>query len=104
MANWNPPNKNEAFEFDITLEDYVNSGTMKTNPTLASGDFKLVQDGAAEANPATLPAVTPASGRTIRVQLTAAEMNFDRINFLAHDQTVPPEWADYSICILTTTP
>ena len=104
MANWNPPNKNEALEFAVCLEDWANPGLFKSNPTLAAGDAKVSLDGAALANLATLPAVTPASSKIVRVQLSSSEMNADQVVVIFSDQTVPPEWADYSITILTTTP
>ena len=104
MANWNPPNKNEAFEFDVCLEDWANPGLFKSNPTLAAGDAKHSGDGAALANLATLPAVTPASSKIVRVQLSQSEMNYDKVVIILSDQTSPPEWADYAITILTTTP
>lgn len=104
MANWSPPNKNEAFEFDIVLEDWNNPGKAKSNPTLAAGDFKIIKDNGAEANLATLPTVEPASGRHVRVQLSSTEMNCDKVNIIWEDQTALPEWVGGSICILTTTP
>jgi hypothetical protein len=103
MANWNPPTKNADFEFDILLQDYASPGNWKSNPTLASGDFKIIKDGGAEANLATLPTVTPASGRYVRVQVSATEMNADKVTIAWADQTTPKEWADGGICILTTT-
>lgn len=102
MGVWNPPNKNEAFEFDLVFEDWQNPGQAKSNPTLASGDFKIIKDGGAEANLATLPAVTPASSRHVRVQVSSSEMNCDKVNIIWEDQTAPPEWAGGSICVLTT--
>lgn len=101
-APWNPPTKNQDFEFDVCLEDYVNGGLFKSNPTLAAGDVKISQNNGALANLTTLPSVSPASGRVVRVQVSATEMNTDKVTIIFADQTAPPEWCDYAITILTT--
>ena len=101
-APWNPPVKNQDFEFDICLEDYVNPGRLKSNPTLASGDVKITKDNGALANLTTLPTVSPASSPIVRVQLSATEMNADKVTITFIDQTDPPEWGDTAITILTT--
>lgn len=102
MANSNPPKRAQEFTFYILLEDYANPGTWKSNPTIAAGDFKISKDGGAEANPTTLPAVTPASGRHVKVVLSATEMTADQISFAGADQTATKEWADMGISINTT--
>ena len=101
-AQWNPPVKAEDFEFSVCLEDYVNPGLFKANPTLAAGDVTISKDEGAFANLATLPVVAPASGRNVNAELTATEMTADKVTVIFHDQTVPPEWSDLSINILTT--
>lgn len=101
-APWNPPKKNEDFEFDVCLEDFALPGLFKSNPTLAAGDAKISQNNGALANLATLPSVSPASSKMVRVQLSATEMNTDKVTVILSDQTSPPEWADYAITILTT--
>lgn len=101
-APWNPPIKAEDFEFSVCLEDYANPGRFKANPTLASGDVKVSKDGGAFANLATLPAVTPAAGVAVAVELTGTEMNADQVTIVFSDQTSPPEWCDYALTILTT--
>lgn len=102
MANENPPTKNTAWSCRITLEDYANPGTFKTNPTIAAGDFKVDIDGGGFANLATLPTVSPAASVAVLVSLSAAEMNGDVITITAMDQTSPPEWAAFCLCVLTT--
>ena len=102
MANTNPPVKGQAFEVPISLEDYANPGNWKSNPTLASGDFKVSKDGGALANLATLPVVEPASSALVTVSLSGTEMNADTVAVLCIDQTSPKEWADLTITILTT--
>jgi hypothetical protein len=101
-APWNPPKKAEDFEFTVCLEDFASPGSFKTNPTLASGDWKISKDGGAFANLATLPVVEPASGVLVRVVLSSTEMNADKVSIVAQDQTSPKEWGDYAITILTT--
>lgn len=101
-APWNPPVKGEDFEFDVCLEDFVTPGWLKGNPTLASGDVRVSKDNGAFANIATLPTVSPALGPVVRVQLSATEMNADKVTVLFQDQTSPNEWCDYAITILTT--
>jgi hypothetical protein len=100
-APWNPPVKNEDFEFDVCLEDYANPGRFKANPTLASGDVKISKDEGGFANLATLPTVAPASGVQVQVELTGTEMNADKVTIVFSDQTVPPEWCDYAVTIIT---
>lgn len=101
-APWNPPTKNEDFEFDVCLEDYNNGGLFKSNPTLASGDVKISKDNGALANITTLPSVNPASSKLVDVALTSTEMNADKVTIIFSDQTNPPEWCDYAVTILTT--
>ena len=101
-APWNPPTKNQDFEFDVCLEDYVNGGLFKSNPTLAAGDVKISKDNGALANLNTLPAVNPASSKLVDVALTSTEMNADKVTIIFSDQTNPPEWCDYAVTILTT--
>ena len=101
-APWNPPTKAQDFEFAVCLEDYQNPGQFKANPTLAAGDVTISKDVAAFANLTTLPSVAPASGRQVACALSITEMTADKVTVIFHDQTVPPEWADLAITILTT--
>lgn len=100
-APYNPPVKGEDFIIYISVEDYANPGRIKTNPTIAAGDFKVSIDGGALANLATLPTVTPASGPLVKITLSTSEMNGDSIAVVCADQTSPPEWSDLTIPILT---
>jgi hypothetical protein len=103
-APWNPPKRAEDFEFEVCLEDMANPGLFKNNPTLAAGDVTIVKDHAtgAPANLATLPTVLHTSYPAVKVPLSATEMTADVVTVRFHDLTVPPEWADWSITILTT--
>lgn len=103
-APYNPPKKNEDFEFDIALRDYTNPGRFKVNPTLAAGDVTVVKDHSTSApsNITTLPSVLHTSWPTVKVALSATEMNADVVTILFRDQTDPPEWSDHEISIPTT--
>lgn len=102
MANQNPPKKNQAFNMHICVMDYVNPGLIKSNPTIAAGDFIVSKDFGTYANLATLPDVEPDSTRGVRVQLSATEMNADGVHIIWEDQTVPPEWSAGWMYIPTT--
>lgn len=80
---------------ELGTDDY------KANPTLAAGDVQVSKDGGAFANLATIPAVTPASGRAVRVALSATEMQAARLVIQFVDQTSPKEWADQFVLVET---
>ena len=101
-APYNPPVKNEDFLIRIALEDFVNPGRFKSNPTIAAGDFKVSIDGGALSNLSTLPSVSPASSPLVLLTLSSAEMNGDVITIVGVDQTSPPEWCDFVLSIPTT--
>lgn len=101
-APYNPPKKNEDFLIRISLEDYANPGNLKSNPTIAAGDFKVAVDATALANLGTLPSVSPASTVLVLITLSSGEMNGDVITLVCIDQTSPKEWADLVISIPTT--
>lgn len=101
-APYNPPKKNEDFILYIALEDMASPGRFKSSPTIAAGDFKISKDGGAFANLATLPTVTPASTKSVKIELSSTEMNADNILILCSDQTDPAEWADLAVSIPTT--
>jgi hypothetical protein len=101
-APYNPPVKNEDFILYVSLESYAESGNFQNNPTIAAGDFQISKDGGAFANLTTLPVVTPASSKSLKITLSATEMNADNVLILGIDQTSPKEWADIAISIPTT--
>lgn len=101
-APYNPPIKNEDFIFYLAVEDFVNPGSFKASATIAAGDFQVSKDGGSFANLSTLPAVTPAASRMIKVTLSATEMNADNVVIQGVDQTSPKEWADIVVNIVTT--
>ncbi len=92
------PKKNTAYEFYLCLNDTEVQGAFKVNPTIVAGDFQVSIDGGAFANLATLPAVTPSGSASVKVNLSAAEMNGDKIVVKAID-AANDEWDDVSTFI-----
>ena len=101
-APYNPPKKNEDFLIRISLEDYMNPGNFKSNPTIAAGDFKVTTDAGGLGNLTTLPSVSPAASVLVLISLSAGEMNGDVITVVGIDQTSPKEWSDFVLSIPTT--
>ena len=101
-APYNPPKKAEDFIVYVSLEDYANPGNFKSTPTIAAGDFTISKDGGAFANLTTLPTVTPAATRSVKITLSSTEMNADNVLVQCVDQTAPKEWCDLAISIPTT--
>jgi hypothetical protein len=81
-----------AGSFPVVLPALVGSD-FQSNPTLATGDFKISKDGGAWANLATLPTVSPASSVQVIVTLSAAEAEFTTAVVAAID-TATKEWKD----------
>lgn len=79
----------------------VGSSDYKAAPTLAAGDAQISKDGGAFANLATLPTVTPAAGRAVRVALSATETTAARCVIQFVDQTSPKEWEDQFVVVET---
>ena len=102
MPTYNPPVKNEAFVLYVALGSMSDGASFKTNPTIASGDWKLSKDGGALTDLATLPVVAPAGSMLVKVELSASEMNADVVSIVGIDQTIPKEWADFVLSIPTT--
>lgn len=73
---------------------------MQANPTLAAGDVTISKDGGAFANLTTLPVVTPAAGRAVKVTVSATEMTADNVVVIFSDAS-GAEWDDLLISIAT---
>jgi hypothetical protein len=101
-APYNPPKKGEDFLIRIALQDMANFGAFKSNPTIASGDFKVDKDGAGLVNLDTIPAVNPASTVLVLLTLSATEMNADIVTIVGIDQTATKEWGDFVLSIPTS--
>lgn len=102
MASYVVPKKNTEYIFYIGLVAQANTKVLQSSPTIAAGDFKVSIDGGAFANLTTLPVVTPASGKAVKITLSAAEMNGDNIVVLCSD-AAGAEWCDQLINIQTAT-
>jgi DNA-binding transcriptional ArsR family regulator len=100
MATYNPPKKNTAYIMYVGLKDQADGNAFKASPTLAAGDFKVSKDGGSLANLATLPTVTPASGKMVKISLSATEMNADNVTVVCSDAS-GAEWADLMINLQT---
>ena len=97
---YEPPKKNTAY---ITYVDLVSRAApwgFQTNPTLAAGDAQVSIDGGAYAALATLPVVTPVGSTSVKLSLSAAEMNGDNIHVVFRDQA-GAEWNDLGLNIPT---
>lgn len=102
MTSYVPVVKNNASGAILytSLAPRTASGIWQSNPTLAAGDVKISLDGGAFANLNTLPAVTPASGKAVKITLSQAETNADNIVILFSDAS-GAEWCDKTITIQT---
>ena len=89
------PVKGVAFTFYVALLSKADPKIFQAAPTLAAGDVKVSIDGGALANLATLPVVTPAGSKLVKVSLSAAEMNGDQICVVFSDQ-LGNEWCDWT--------
>lgn len=104
MASYVPVVKNGASGaiLYVSLVSQANTKLAQVNPTIAAGDFKVSIDGGAFANLGTLPAVTPAGGRAVKITLSQAEVNGDNI-FVQCVDAAGDEWCDLLINIQTAT-
>lgn len=94
------PQYGVAFTFDVGLVDSASRPSLKANPTLASGDVQVSKDGGSFANIATLPSASPASSRLIKVDLSATEMEAERIAIQFVD-AAGGEWDELLITLNT---
>lgn len=86
-----PIKQNTAAQFDYIM---LFDGTdIITTPTIAAGDFKISVDDGAEANPATLPAESPAGSGFVKVSFSQAETNGQVIKLRWVD-AAGAEWDD----------
>jgi hypothetical protein len=100
MSTQVPPKKNTAFVFYVGLVSQADTKLLQNNPTLAAGDVKVSTDGGTLNNITTLPDAEPDASRSIRVQLSADEMNGDNIVVVFVD-AAGAEWCDQIVNIQT---
>lgn len=95
---YNPPIRGSSYIFYVSLVSQSDTKTFQSNPTLATGDVKSTKDGASLGNLATLPTVTPSSGKSVKVSLSATEMDTDNLLIVFSD-AAGSEWCDLSVNI-----
>lgn len=100
MTTYIPPKKGAELIFYVGLVSQ-STGQFQANPTLAAGDWKVSKDGGAFGNLATLPAVTPASGRAVKVTLSTTEMDADNVMVQGVD-AAGDEWDEVMVNIQTS--
>jgi hypothetical protein len=100
MTTYVPAKKNTEYIFYISLVSQ-STGQFQSSATLAAGDFKVSKDGGALANLTTLPAVTPAASKAVKVTLSSTEMNADNVVVIGSD-AAGAEWDDVFINIQTS--
>lgn len=86
--------------FYVGLVSRASRPQLQANPTLAAGDVQISKDGGAFANLTTLPAVTPASGRAVKVTVSSTEMTADNV-VIAFVDAAGAEWDDLFINVQT---
>ena len=94
------PVKGDPFTFYICLISQADTDIFQVNPTLAIGDVKISGDGGGLVNITTLPIVTPAGSKIVKVDLSGAETNYDDVVVLLSDQA-GNEWQDCMILLKT---
>jgi hypothetical protein len=99
MATYVPAKRATEYVFYIGLTSQ-STGQFQANPTIAAGDFKVSKDGGALANLTTLPAVTPAASKMVKITLSDTEMTADNVTVVASD-AAGAEWDDVIINIQT---
>ena len=86
------PRKNVAYEFTMPLDSILLAG-FQANPTIAAGDFKVSIDNGTYTNLTTLPVVDPIGSINVKINLSAAEMNGDKVTIQALD-VAGDEWEE----------
>jgi hypothetical protein len=99
MATYVPAKRATELIFYMGLVSQ-STGQFQTNPTLAAGDVKVSKDGGALANLTTLPAVTPAASKMVKVTISSTEMTADNVTLVFSD-AAGAEWDDVIINIQT---
>jgi len=87
------PKKGEAYEFFVSLTNIFDPQFFVSNPSIATGDFKVSKDGNLFSDLVTLPVVAPALSSTVKINLNAAEMSADKITVKGKDLSAD-QWGD----------
>lgn len=92
------PLKGVAYEFPpVELPDVFDPLFFLVNPTIVAGDFKISKDFGTLINLTNLPVVDPAGSSSVKINLTATEMDADKIGVFGKDPT--QEWGDITMSI-----
>lgn len=100
MATYVPAKRGVEYIFYVSLVQQADTKLFQSNPTLAAGDVTISKDGGAFANLTTLPTVTPASGKSVKVTVSNTEMTADNVLIVFSD-AAGAQWCDLSINIQT---
>lgn len=87
------------FTFAFSLID-ESTGGFALDPEISAGDFTVSQDGSTFVATTNLPVVQPASGMTLYITLTAAEMDGDIIVVYGNDPD--GAWQEVEVVIITS--
>lgn len=98
MATYQPAKRNTELIFPVSLTSVAAPTTHQSNPTLSAGDVKVSKDFGALANITTLPTVTPAGGKVVKVTLSSTEMDADNV-ILVFSDAAGAEWYDLTLGI-----
>lgn len=93
MPSYSPAKRATAWIGYVSLVSQADTKLMKSNPTIAAGDFKVSLDGGTLNNLTTLPTVTPASGVMVKISLSIGEMTADNVTVVCVD-AAGAEWCD----------
>lgn len=92
------PIKGVAYEFPpVELTDVFDPQFFLVDPTIEAGDFQISKDFGALADLATLPVVDPAGSSLVKINLSATEMDAEKIAVVGKDPT--EEWGDINMSI-----
>ena len=92
------PKKGDAYQFYTSLVAQADPTTFQVDPTIAAVDFKVSKDGGALVNLATLPTVSPVGSRLVQFDLSALEMDADKVVVQGIDVT-DDEWQQIVVYI-----
>lgn len=102
MSNQFPLQKNTIIEIEIALPSQASPNIFQVDPTIAAGDFKIKNGAGSFVNLTNLPVVAPAGSPVVKITLTAAETNLDKVTIWASD-AAGAEWADQLLTFDTST-
>lgn len=92
------PIKGVEYEFPpVELTDVFDPQFFLVDPPIEVGDFKISKDFGTLANLETLPEVDPPGSSSVKINLSATEMNADKIGVFGKDPT--EEWGDINMSI-----